>query len=80
MSSKIIEESTSKGESKEKRFIDFWSASTYSKDQHKVVWSEQFTEDNGYDEEDIAAIEALEIGQEWTSNDLLGGHTVRRVV
>lgn len=39
-----------------------------------------FSDDNGYDTEDVAAIAALTVGEEWISSDFGSDHVVTRLL
>lgn len=61
-----------------KTFKAFWGNS-FSRPGNSKVGSSFFTEDNGYDSEDVAAIDALEVGEKWMSADYGSEHTVERL-
>lgn len=60
-----------------KQFSVTWDE-TFVKPGTKVVGAEFFSNDSGYYDDEIGAIQALAIGQTWQGSDYSNGHTVTR--
>lgn len=60
-----------------KQFLVVWSDG-YEPAESRLVALDFFSEDNGYEAEDLEAIDALAEGQELDLSDLGGTHTVTR--
>ena len=63
----------------EKQFLVVWSDG-YEPAESKLVALDFFSEDNGYEAEDLEAIDALKEGQDLDLSDLGGTHTVTRSI
>jgi hypothetical protein len=68
-----------KGIKMDKQFLVVWSDG-YEPAENKLVTLDFFSEDNGYEVEDLEAIDALAEGQELDLSDLGGTHTVTRSI
>ena len=61
-------------------YMCFWSKEAFTKgDQVELCSKSNFTEDMGYDQDDIDAIFSLKIGETWNSPDYHNHHLVTRV-
>lgn len=56
----------------------FWDERTFALGGRKQVDIHFFNEENAYEEEEVAAIKNLSVGQVWTSLDYGRDHTVTR--
>lgn len=61
-----------------KKFSAYWGNSFYNPGT-KVVDRTAFSAQLGYDEKELAEIDALVVGQVWTSHDYGSAHTVTRI-
>lgn len=60
-----------------KKFTAYWSSDFYNPGKRQV--SEKFfATDRGYEDDEIAAIKALAVGEKWESPDYGFAHTVTR--
>lgn len=59
------------------KYIATWNAPIYEPKQLSLQDTSFFSENNGYNEEDIKAINKLWIGDTWISED--GCHTVEKI-
>jgi hypothetical protein len=56
---------------------DEYAMNSYSPDKTQEVDMDFFSDENGYEEEDLEAISNLEVGQVY--NEVYGNHTIERL-
>lgn len=59
----------------------FWGEGYYQNNRSNLEWHEEefFTEEKGYDPEDIESIKGLSVGQSINLSCITGEHWIRRV-